>query len=385
MMSIDYGDISFLVFSDDWGEHSSSSQHLFRFLSHEFKVIWVNTIGMRNPRLTVDDFKKAILKLRKMLNQRKTMQPDHAKPNLTICQPRMLPFSRFSLVREFNRLSVLKSVKKTLCRLHLENPILVTTVPNSCDYAGEFNEARIIYYCVDDFSEWPGLEHNLVRKMEKELIRKSDIFVATSDKLYSKLSNYGKPVYLLTHGVDIELFKYEKDEEHMLLKNIPKPRVGYFGLFDERSDQDLLIELAKRLSHVSFVFTGRTEIDVSRLKRLSNVYFSGKIPYDELPFMVKGWDVLILPYVVDKTTEAISPLKLKEYLATGKHVLSSAIPEAINLKAYVKIAKSVGEWEDALRFCLVRSNATMNSLRNDFLAGETWEAKSKKFFKMCIS
>lgn len=335
---------------------------------------------MRDPKVTLTDFYKAVNKLSKMFNwSGNSIQDEPRRNQVVVCQPLMLPFAKLPGVRRINKATVRRSVRHGLAKLGIGSPILVTTVPNACDYIGDFGESKVIYYCVDDFSEWPGLEKMMVKKMEEELIEKSDRLIATSHKLFDKLSRSEKPTYLLTHGVDTEFFQQSIAREHALLDGIPRPRAGYYGLFDERSDHDLLAQLAQRMPDVSFVITGRVESGALSRKRLPNVYFTGSVPYTELPAMVNGWDVLILPYVISDLTDAISPLKLKEYLATGKSIVSSPIPEVLKMKEYVFLAKTAEEWEKSLRSCLDRPENGKQKPGADFWANETWEKKAKQF------
>jgi glycosyltransferase involved in cell wall biosynthesis len=382
-MTPEYDKLNFLVFSDDWGVHPSSCQHLFRWISIRSKVLWVNTIGMRNPNLSLQDFIKASNKIKRML---KTGENDErVRPSddkVTICQPPMLPFSNVPCVRRLNAKSVTHFVNRRLSALCIDRPVLVTTVPNACDYVGKFNESKVVYYCVDDFTKWPGLENDLVRRMEQDLVAKADMCVATSDKLFENLSRTGKAPILLTHGVDLDLFQKRVSEEHEKINRIPSPRIGYFGLFDERSDQSLLSKLARRMPHVSFVFTGRVEANISRFDDISNVFFIGPVPYRELPLIVNGLDVLILPYVVNELSESISPLKLKEYLSTGKPVVSTPIAEVIKFRKHLVIAKGMADWERALYSCLIGEREQNKGLDN-FLKKESWEEKAIEFLDIC--
>jgi len=377
-------DITFLVFSDDWGEHPSSCQHLFKHISKDHGVLWVNTIGMRSPKPTLSDLNKAVKKIRKMTSSHtknnKSYNPD---AKLQVCQPPLLPFSNIDLIRRINCMSVKRTVWKRMNESGLKRPILATTVPNACDYIGRFGEQGVIYYCVDDFSEWPGMDRRLVKKMENELVSKSDLFIATSAKLLRKLELTGKPAFLLTHGVDLEFFTREALQEHELLKNIPKPRIGYFGLFDERSDQKVIADLAGRMRDLSFVITGDVETDISKLEKYSNVHFTGKIKYSELPELVKGFDILFLPYVLNELTEAISPLKLKEYLATGKPVIASPISEVLKFKEFVSITESISDWELAIKSCLNGQVEKGSVSVADLLKSESWQLKSAQFMDYC--
>ena len=382
-MRNDHHKKQFLVFSDDWGEHPSSCQHLFKRISQKHRVVWVNTIGMRNPKPSLADLGKAFFKVRNMLLSPARANGSLSNTGLTVSQPPMLPFAGLPSVRQLNSASVVMTVRSRMRKMGMESPMLVTTVPNACDYIGKCGESKVIYYCVDDFTQWPGLENAKVREMEQDLIRKSDLLFATSDKLYEKLSRSGKPTHLLTHGVDVDFFRQPATEEHRLLSRIPKPMVGYFGLFDERSDSGLLAELAQRMPDVSFVITGRMESDALYRRRLANIYFTGSVPYAELPQIVKGWDALILPYVVNDLTDSISPLKLKEYLATGKPVVSTPIAEVLKLERCVHIAETAAEWEKSLRACLDRPNSARQWPIEDFISNETWDKKVEAILQIC--
>ncbi|MGI0013361.1 MAG: glycosyltransferase [Nitrososphaera sp.] len=375
--------LPFIVFSDDWGEHPSSCQHLFRQIAKEHEVLWVNTIGMRQPTLTWTDLGKAAQKVRKMLKYTNNSCARIEDRTPTVCQPIMFPYITLEVVRRFNQYSVTNTVRRAMRKAKLGRPYIVTTVPNACDYIGYLGERKVVYYCVDDFAEWPGLDKELVREMEHSLIAKADILLATSSKLFDRLSEYGKPTYLLTHGVDVDLFSVEVSEEHRCLSGIQRPRVGYLGLFDQRSDQGLIAALASRMKDCSFVVTGPVVVDVSAISRFKNVHFTGAVPYEELPAVIRGLDVLCIPYVVNKLTTAISPLKFKEYLATGKQIVSTPIPEVKPDNTHVFAPTSVDEWDTVLRTCLSNRPANRRGWLHQDLAEESWEKKAQLFLDIC--
>ena len=377
--------LAFLVFSDDWGEHPSSCQHIFKHIVKEHKVLWVNTIGMRNPKLSITDFGKVFYKIRKMIfGTGSSIEQSLHPPNLKVCQPLMLPYANFLLVRKLNKYLVVRSVQSKMAEFKMGKAIFVTTVPNACDFVGKFGAKKNVYYCVDDFTEWPGMEHDLVRLMEMKLIEKTDCFIATSQKLYEKLLPYGKPIKLLSHGVDVELFRNMEIEEHSLLKNIPKPRVGYYGLFDERSDQRLLADLAARLPDVSIVITGRVETDVSLLIEAPNIYFTGAVPYHDLPSIVAGWEACILPYKRNKLTESISPLKLKEYIATGKPIIASPIQELSQYAEYLDLCESTQAWVRIIKRILTSQLFSNKNERKESIEQESWEIKANFFLDFIL-
>ena len=374
---------AFIVFSDDWGEHPSSCQHLFRQLLPGHRVIWVNTIGMRAPKFTLGDLRKIVLKVGKMFARRGPPARSDSSPQPEVCQPFMLPFSSIGAVRRFNRRSVVRAVRRRMQALNVTRPVVVSTVPNACDYVDCFDAARIVYYCVDDFSRWPGLEHALVREMEASLVAKANVLIATSRNLFAMLSATGRSVQLLTHGVDIEHFSRIAPSEHACLSKIPTPRAGYFGLFDERSNQALLAEVARAMPDVAFVITGPVETDVASLSACANVHFTGPLPYRELPALIRGLEALFIPYVVDELTDSISPLKLKEYLVTGKPVVVTPIAEARLNPALLSLATTAQDWVSALRAALAADAAARRAVALAALKEESWWHKARLFEQLC--
>ena len=165
------------------------------------------------------------------------------------------------------------------------------------------------------------------------------------------------------------------------MENIPKPRVGYFGLFDDRSDKNLLIEIARLLPDISFVITGDIETDISQLEKIKNVYFTSSIPYVELPQMVKGYDICMLPYKINKLTDSIQPLKFKEYLATGKPIISTPIKEALELGDYMSIANTATDWAVSIRSNLNGLPSSRKNKRTLFIKSESWLNKSEQFLQ----
>lgn len=369
----------FIVFSDDWGEHPSSCQHIFKYIANDHLTLWINTVGMRTPKLTIADFKKAAKKISRMLG--KTQQASNVTPQprkFILIQPFMLPFLRIPGLRSLNRFFVKKSISIKLAEQDFSGPLIsLVTAPNACDFVGLFNESRIVYYCVDDFSEWPGLEKQLLKNMEEELIGKADLFFATADALFSRLKETGKPTFSLSHGVDYDHFTYHPKAPHRALAKIPKPIVGYFGLFDERSNQDLLAKTAKALPDISFVITGNVITSTERLKEIANIYFTGPVPYAEIPQLVSGWEICMLPYVRNRLTDAINPLKIKEYIATGKPIISTDLPEVQQLRQWVYIKSDSDSWVATIEQIVNNEVSRKIEGRSDFILSQSWGAKAK--------
>jgi len=261
--------------------------------------------------------------------------------------------------------------------------VIVTTVPNAGDYGELFGQALVVYYCVDDFSEWPGLDAELVREMEQRLIERADVFIATSSRLRERLAAFGKPTHLLTHGVDVAHFSRQASEEHLCLRGIQKPRAGFFGLIDARMDQELLGLVADRMPEMAFVLAGPVEAPVRALSARKNVHFTGPIAYDQLPSLIAGLDVLLIPYVAGALGDSLSPLKLKEYLATGKPIVSTPIAEAQAQAPHVIAAGSADEWARELHKALHVDLAARRGIIMPLIEAESWAHKAAILVDLC--
>ncbi len=377
--------MDFIVFSDDWGEHPSSCQHLFREIARDHRVLWVNTVGMRAPRMTVTDLRKAFHKTWRMIAGagESTHAPGREPPpNLAVLQPPMVPLPGLRLARAFNDSSARRSIAAAMKRHGLRTPIVVTTVPNACDLVDRLGASMIVYYCVDDFAQWPGTNHRVVRAMEKRLIDRADLLLATSDKLQEALGASGKTTHLFEHGVDLETFGSAEAREHPTLAGLPRPRAGFFGLLDERLDQDLLAELASGMSDWTFVLAGPQATSLPSIESHLNVVRLGPLPYQELPRFIAGIDVLILPYRVNEFTDTISPLKLNEYLATRRPIVSTGLREAKKRVPLVRIAADPSEWRDALNDALALNWDDCQADSQRTLAELSWRNRASIFLEL---
>jgi glycosyltransferase involved in cell wall biosynthesis len=338
-------------------------------------MLWVNTVGMRLPKFTLYDLWRSVEKLRSWFGH--STSKVGIPNNLTVISPVTLPFSNVKQVRLFNKWSIIRAVKKEIERLNFKRPILLTTLPIAVDYIGAFKEIVDVYYCVDEFSKWPGIQKDLVEQMEKELIKKADLIVATSEELQKTKRKDSVPTYLLPHGVEMDHFRKSQTlEPAPLIKNLKKPVIGYFGLFDERTDSNLINFMARNRPEWTIAFIGPKKVDTKDLENNKNIFFFPPVPYIELPKHLAGIDVFIIPYKLNELTKYINPLKLKECLAVGKPVVSTPLPEVLKLKQAVRIAWTKEEFLNQISEAL--SQPLDQSAVDKVLEGEDWSFKAEQ-------
>lgn len=370
----------FIVFGEDYQRHPHALEHVLRPLFEKNRFIWVETIGLRSPRLSLYDFKRVLEKLGKFFFRAKGVSLKEKLPeDFIILTPFMIPFNQFSPVRKLNEWNVKRSIKNELERESSKiRPISITSVPNACDYIGHYNEILKVYYCVDEFSLWPGLDYSLVNKMETKLLQEVDLIIATSDALAASKKINNSITQVITHGVDFDFFQMPP-----LVKRNTPTKLCYFGLFDERFDQDLLCLFLKEMPKVEVHIFGNVVCETERLKSFWNVIFHGNVLYNELPLKIRQMDIFILPYVLNELTRNINPLKLKEYLGIGRPVIATKLPEVVKLSPYLNLISSADELRDLITKYeqeeLPHSRSAVLQYVED---NETWGAKAKQLCEL---
>ncbi|MBU0881138.1 MAG: YdcF family protein, partial [Candidatus Omnitrophica bacterium] len=187
----------------------------------------------------------------------------------------------------------------------------------------------LVYYCIDSFQA-SSRDARKIRETESLLINKADLVFVTSEALFKHCSRHDDKVHYFPFGVDIEKFKGVLHGTHPTpsdIKKIIRPIAGYIGGIHKWIDFELVRHIAKANRDVSFVFCGPIQSDIKMLGDLPNVFFLGQKKAEELPMYVKEFDVALIPYKLTEYTKNVYPTKLNEYLAVGKTVVSTDLPE----------------------------------------------------------
>jgi len=369
-----------LVFADDWGRHPSSCQHLVRLLLGRHPVYWVNTIGMRPPRLDLLTLRRGLGKVRQWF--RRTPASASEPAGLRVLNPRMWPWFRSGFDRRLNRTLLLRQLAPVLAAMS-EPPVAVTTLPIVADLMGSLPVRRWVYYCVDDFGQWPGLDQKPLQRMEMEVVARADVVVAVSENLQGRIARMGRPSHLLTHGVDLDFWQNTAEGETIPeLAGLERPLIVFFGVIDRRMDLAFVQRLAADLDRGTVLLVGPEEDSDPALLRIPRVVRLPSQPYGRLPGLAREAGVLIMPYADLPVTRAMQPLKLKEYLATAKPVVVRDLP-------------ATHTWADCLDLCAspeAFSAAVLARLRDGLpdgqrearrrLGEETWDEKAQTFERL---
>ena len=238
--------------------------------------------------------------------------------------------------------------------------ILWYYTPMALEFSRHLQPALTVYDCMDELSLFKGAPAKL-KDLEQELIHRADLIFTGGQTLYEGKKNGYDNVYLFPSSIDARHFEQARKEQvdPADQQNIPHPRLGFFGVVDERMDLDLLQDLALARPDWHLVMLGPVvKIDQENLPQAHNIHYLGMKTYDQLPQYLAGWDVTLLPFAMNDSTRFISPTKIPEYLAGGKPVVSAPIQDVINpygKQNLVSIAKNADEFVKAIESILLRS------------------------------
>ncbi len=299
-----------------------------------------------------------------------------------LAPPPFLPFAnKHRWINRLNQKLLAIFIKRALKKLQAEQVDLFTFLPNTVDLVASLSPERLVYDCVDDHGAFTGLINQaVVHEMEQELMTQADCCFATAKQLYEERKTWTKRFYLLPNGAEVEHFdvvhsKLPIPEE---LKDITCPIAGFYGGISDWIDIDLLKEAALRLPQVSFVMIGPVFTKVEAFKALPNVYFLGPKAYEDLPAYLQCFDVCLVPFRINKLTASVNPVKLHEYLAAGKPVLATPMPEVQAFSEVVEISDgSVGSFVQGLVHMLEPEAQSAEQIENrqEVARQNSWDAR----------
>jgi glycosyltransferase involved in cell wall biosynthesis len=219
-------------------------------------------------------------------------------------------------------------------------------------FAGHMGEILTVYDCMDELSKFRGAPPGIIER-ELELLERADVVFTGGRRLFEAKSRLHHNCHFYGCGVDYQHFGQARAAQTAVpgeLTSLPQPVLGYFGVIDERMDYELLSCLAKAKPHWSIVLVGpTTKVDSGMLPRWPNLHWLGQRAYAELPALCKSFEVCLMPFALNAATEFINPTKALEYMATGRPIVSTAVPDVVrNFGSVVGLARSP---EEFIRLC----------------------------------
>ena len=289
-----------------------------------------------------------------------------------------------------NEENVNEKLKSLLAELiideHIEEFTAWYYTPMALSFTDHLEPSVTIYDCMDELANFKNAPQDLLQ-YEQELFKKADIVFTGGRSLYHAKKERHASVHAYPSSIETEHFNRARyiDETPADQEKIPSPRLGFFGVIDERMDLHLLEAIAKARPEWNIVLIGPiVKIDPRMIPNLPNIHLLGQKDYQQLPQYLAGWDVALMPFALNESTKFISPTKTPEYLAAGCPVVSTPIPDVVEPygeRELVHIARTPEDFVLACEKAFKQHETAPNwlSMVDEFLADMSWD---KTFLQM---
>jgi glycosyltransferase involved in cell wall biosynthesis len=381
-----YGELSILKRIDvicfggeDWWYHNRAhiDMQLMRRFARMGTTLYVNSIVMQKPNLRRGQgfIQKLARKSRSIIRGLKK-----SDTGFWVYSPLSLPAHHSVLGRRLNDGMLRLQMFSAARRLGIRDPIVWVACPPACDVAVRMKKERLVYQRTDRLEEFPNVDSDVISAYDGKLKSSADLTIFVNKALYDQEADECRRAIYLDHGVDFEMFASAGDSPDVPadLSTTKRPIVGFFGgLHDHTCDLNLLEKVPAMVPEMSFVFVGRVSADCGGLLANENVFMLGQKPYERIPDYGKCFDVAIMPWRQNRWIEACNPIKLKEYLALGKPVVSTPFPELAEYLDVVYEARTPEEFAESIKRARVEDNPERIEKRRAKVAQASWDSKAQ--------
>jgi UDP-galactopyranose mutase len=292
----------------------------------------------------------------------------------------VIPYLTHAMSKEEGARVHRQMMDELLTEQKIQRYILWYYTPMALSFSEHLEPDIMVYDCMDELSAFNGAPAK-IKEYERELVKRADLVFTGGHSLYEAKRDIHPNIHPFPSSIDVEHFakarSVSSDPEDQA--DIPRPRLGYYGVIDERMDLDLLEKLARSHPDWQLVMIGPfAKIEEENLPHLPNIHYLGPKSYQDLPRYLGGWDVALLPFAQNRSTRFISPTKTPEYLAGGIPVVSTPIQDVVRPygeRGLVSIAHTAEEFIEAVDFLLNSGHdrAAWLDKVDQFLANISWE------------
>lgn len=366
---------------EDWWYHNRghADMQIMRHFARLGTTLYVNSIVMQKPSLKRNigggrSFNEKLL--RKARSILRGLRKSDA--GFLVYSPFTLPVHHLAWARPINEILLRRQVHRISQKLRLDNPLVWVACPAASDAAIRLRKGLLVYQRTDRYEEYPNVDGEIIKTYDRKLKAMADLTIFANQMLFNQEASQCKKALYIDHGVDYEVFSMAGQNPYKPedIARIPKPIVGYFGAITGHTvDMGFVNSVAKLLPEMSFVFVGNISMEMTELSTRKNVWLLGQKPYEQIPHYGKCFDAAIMPWCQNRWIEGCNPIKLKEYLALGKPVISTPFSELQQYLDVVQAAKTPEEFAGCIRHALENDNDEQITARRKKVETASWKSR----------
>ena len=359
----------------DWWLHNplTEKQWMKQLVGRDCKILYVNSIGIGIPSLSSP---RAV---RRMFNKLKSLVRCLRKSDegVWVLTPFVLPLWSVKRIAALNAVLLRWQILRVMKFIGMKNPIFWAGLPTPAVLLGRIPCAAVVYFIQDNYTAYfDAMVFSKTQEYHDTMLRSADVVICSSIGMAEKIRATRNNVHYLPHGVAEKFFDVDISAQNPLpeiLKDIPAPRIGYWGSLEALQDPQLVAFIAEQRPDLSFVFIGKVMYDTTALAKYPNVYFPGFVPPEEIPACGVHFDIAMLCFVQSEWIKYCCPMKLREYLALGLPIVSVDIIEAERaFPGEVRVTHTREEFLLGIEAALSADTPEKHAARRSLVAGYTW-------------
>ena len=354
---------------EDWWYHNRGHYdiRMMRQLSKYVPVLYVNSLGMRAP-----DPREGTMFVRRVLRKLASFRRGFVRVDeqFGVLSPISIPGERGAI---FTKRWLTKRVGEAAKSMNIKRPLVWVACPTADGVVDAIDRVGLVYQRTDRYECYPGVQQSRIKGCDDRLKSRADLTVFCGDLLFAQESAECRNACLIDHGFDLKRFERASrghSPEPRDLADLKRPRVGFIGGIDSHTfDVRLFIETAQQLPEIQFVLVGACSLPDGWCE-LPNVAMLGQKPYEQVADYMSACDVLIMPWRRNQWIEACNPVKLKEYLATGRPIVSTEFDQLRRYGEQIRVAWTPQTFRQAILDALCDPGD--EQLRRERVAGHSW-------------
>lgn len=279
-------------------------------------------------------------------------------------------------------------LKRIMKKLGIKDYIVGISDISSAYCLDYLRDYKLLFYdCVDEWSEFSNASKKVVNVLEEKIIEKADLIFTTAQALLQKRKKYNKDVYLVPNAVDVEHFKEKTISQKNKLK-IKKPLVGYVGVIYDWFDMNILEYCAEKKDDFNFVIIGPSsskaiEEEMKELtKKYKNIFWLGEKSYQDVPEYIQQFDVCIVPFKINELIKNVDPIKVYEYLAMGKPVVSTYWKELEKFSSFIALGLNYEDFLKKIEDEYNKNSEEKIKERRKFAEENAWQKRAEKMMEI---
>ncbi|MDI6449692.1 glycosyltransferase [Anaerobaca lacustris] len=362
--------------NDWWGMNPSCTTHIMRGLAERNRVLWINPFSSDLSAGGRGGSRRGLgVRIRRKLGSlARYLRRPHDR--IHVFSPLFVPIQGRRAIDVLNNVFLRLQIKVVCTCLGFRKPIVWYENVRAADLMDGFSPLTTVYHVSDLFAV-DSYTSSSQRQKEREaaVSANSRLLICVSRELYEQKKREHQNVHYVPHGVDFDLFRNAAEDPRVPaeIAGIPRPIVGYYGTMTGHNDIEMMDYCAENLPHVSFVFAGQiTAGDYTRLGARKNVFLIGRVPYERIPHLCASFDVCMLQWRMSEWIRKCNPLKMLEYMASGRPIVSVQIAEAMRYSDVISIADDKETFCKAIEWELKNDTAERREKRIEIASQHSW-------------